>query len=104
MSDLIHIGLILRRVLGGILRRAEELIMELLHPDDIVHLSEEDQQAAIDRQRRELGVKPWEFCPLEVDDGRSSYPPGTAGHESWNAAQRLRAQLAKPRSRCWTPR
>ncbi len=99
MSDFVHIGLILQRVLGEILRHAKELIMELLHPDDIAHLSDEDQGAAIDRQRREFGVKPWEFCPLEVDDGRSSYPPGTAGHESWNAAQRLRAQLAKPRRR-----
>ncbi len=97
MSDLIHIGLILRRVLGGILRRAEELIMELLHPDDIVHLSEEDQQAAIDRQRRELRCKPWEACPLEVDDGESPYPAGSAGATSWRAAQRLRKQLAKPR-------
>jgi hypothetical protein len=42
---------------------------------------------------RLIGLKPWEWSPLEVDDGPSPYPPGTSGHETWAPAQELRRAL-----------
>ena len=47
-------------------------------------------------ERHGLKFQPWEITPWDVDDtGPSPYPPGTAGHEHWPAAQRLRKQIIK---------
>jgi hypothetical protein len=67
--------------------------MRLLHPDEMAHLPEDQQQELIAEQRRDMNLKPWELCLLEVDDGPSPWPAGTAGHTAWYAAQRLRAKL-----------
>ena len=68
---------------------------QLLHPDDISHLSDVDQQAAIQQQRKDMNLKPWELCPLEVDDGPSPWPGNSAGALNWAAAQRLRSKLRR---------
>ena len=71
----------------------------LQHPDDIALLSEAEREAAIAQQRHDLGCKPWEYSPLEVDDGASPYPSGSAGQASWVNAQRLRRKWRTEASR-----
>ncbi len=70
-----------------------------LHPDDIAHLGAADQQAAITKQRQEMNLKPWELCPLEVDDGPSPWPNGSAGAVNWGQAQRLRERMRRGQTR-----
>lgn len=48
----------------------------------------------INRQRERLGLAPWEFAPLEVDNGPVPYPPDTAGHQSWRQALALKRRWA----------
>ncbi len=62
-------------------------------------MTEEELEEKIRREREALGCKPWEFAPSEVDDGPNPYPPGTAGHASWERAQALRAQLRAAKKR-----
>ncbi|WP_394889549.1 hypothetical protein ACG873_30260 [Mesorhizobium sp. AaZ16] len=40
-----------------------------------------------------LDMRPWEISPLDVHDGRSPYPAGSGGAESWPTAQKLRIEL-----------
>lgn len=49
----------------------------------------------IERERAALKLKPWQFSPSEVDDGASPWPPGSAGHASWQQAQQWRAEIRK---------
>ena len=41
---------------------------------------------------RALGLKPWDFSPLDVDDGECPYP-GFPQNENWQRANDLRAAL-----------
>lgn len=47
--------------------------------------------------RRDLGIKPWELEPWEVDDGPNPYAstPRYALARSWLPAQRMRARMLK---------
>jgi hypothetical protein len=54
---------------------------------------EERLRERIARERAALGLKPWQFAPSEVDDGANPWSAGTAGHGSWAAAQRQRAEI-----------
>jgi hypothetical protein len=49
--------------------------------------------ARIERERREMALKPWQLAPSEVDDGPSPWPSGTAGFDAWQEAQRQRAEI-----------
>jgi len=40
--------------------------------------------------RRALELRPWEVSPLDVDDGPSPWPDGSAGAVGWKQAQELR--------------
>jgi hypothetical protein len=68
---------------------------ELFHPDQIAHLSEDEQQKLIDAQRKEMNLKPWEVARL--DDGPSPWPANSMGAVTWRQAQAYRAQRRKPR-------
>lgn len=46
----------------------------------------------IKRERRELNLRPWQFAPSEVG-GKSPYPAGSAGCDSWGEAQAMRAEI-----------
>lgn len=70
----------------------------LLHPDDIAHLSESAQHAAIEKQRQEMNLRPWELCLLQVDDGPSPWPGNSAGAVNWRQAQEMRARLRKEKN------
>jgi hypothetical protein len=41
---------------------------------------------------RELGLKPWQPSPLDVN-GACPWPPGSAGQDTWDEAIALRAEL-----------
>jgi hypothetical protein len=56
-------------------------------------MTTETLKQRIERERRELGLKPWQFAPSQVDDGPSLYPPGSAGHPAWLQAQAWRAEI-----------
>tara|TARA_R110002096_G_scaffold5809_1_gene26780 strand:- start:5101 stop:5448 length:348 start_codon:yes stop_codon:yes gene_type:complete len=42
---------------------------------------------------RELGIKPWQVSPLDVDDEACPYGAGTGGAQSWPDALKLRREL-----------
>ncbi len=95
MGEFVHIGVILGPIMAGVMRQATEVLTMLLHPDEIAHLPQDEQKRLIWQQTIELGIRPWEVCLLEVDDGPSPWPHGTSGFTSWGQAQALRRLLTK---------
>ena len=54
----------------------------------------ERRSERIERERREMALKPWQRSPSEVtDDDPPVHPVGTVGHESWLAAQKWRKEI-----------
>ncbi len=49
----------------------------------------------VTRERRELGLRPWQLAPSEVNGEGSPWPEHTIGAQSWAEAQRMRAEIRK---------
>lgn len=47
----------------------------------------------IRRERSEMGLKPWQLSPSQVNDGPNPYSPSCAGWAAWEEAQRWREEI-----------
>jgi hypothetical protein len=47
----------------------------------------------IERERREMRLRPWEFSPSQVDEEPNPYPPGSMGFQSWEKAVQWRREI-----------
>jgi hypothetical protein len=55
----------------------------------------EAREQRISRERQEMGLRPWQFAPSEIDDGPNHYArtPACAGYAAWEQAKRWRAKI-----------
>ena len=52
-----------------------------------------EREARIRHERRQMGLRPWEFSPSQAHGCPNPYPNGTAGHASWARAEAQCAAL-----------
>jgi hypothetical protein len=67
-------------------------------------MATENRRARIERERREMNLRPWQRAPSEVtDDALPPYPVGAMGRAAWLEAQQWRRQIRERDPRYFDP-